>query len=187
MFDCNNQYGWAMSQFLPTHGFRWVELETNSPEFWTNFVLQQENCQEDGYFFEVDLNYPKELHNHHDQYPLAPEHVEIKEEMLSDFQKKLAMDLNMKVGGTKLCLTLSDKKRYICHYRNLKLYLEKGMKIKKVRRILQFKQSPWIKSYIELNTRLRQEAKNKCNQNFAKLMNNSFFGKTCEDVRKYKV
>ena len=187
MFDCNNQYGWAMSQFLPTHGFRWVEVETNSSEFWTNFVLQQENCQEDGYFFEVDLKYPKELHNHHDQYPLAPEHVEIKEEMLSDFQKKLAADLNMKVGGTKLCLTLSDKKRYICHYRNLKLYLEKGMQIKKVRRILQFKQSPWIKPYIELNTRLRQEAKNKCNQNFAKLMNNSFFGKTCEDVRKYKV
>ena len=186
MFDCNNQYGWAMSEFLPTHGFKWVELYTESPEFWTNFVLQQEDYQDTGYFFEVDLEYPEELHDTHDQYPLAPEHLEIKEEMLSNYQKKLAKDLNIKVGGSKLCLTLLDKKEYICHYRNLKLYLKKGMKIKKVRRVLQFQQSPWIKPYIDLNTRLRQEAKNKFQQNFAKLMNNSFFGKTCEDVRKYK-
>ena len=183
MFDCNNQYGWAMSEFLPTHGFKWVELYTESPEFWTNFVLQQEDYQDTGYFFEVDLEYPEELHDTHDQYPLAPEHLEIKEEMLSNYQKKLAKDLNIKVGGSKLCLTLLDKKEYICHYRNLKLYLKKGMKIKKVRRVLQFQQSPWIKPYIDLNTRLRQEAKNKFEQNFAKLMNNSFFGKTCEDFK----
>ena len=186
MFDCNNQYGWAMSQYLPTHGFKWMKLETECPKFWTNFVLEQEDCQDTGYFFEVDLEYPKELHDTHDQYPLAPEHLEIKEEMLSDFQKKLAKDLDVKVGGSKLCLTLLDKKEYICHYRNLKLYLQKGMKIKKVRRVLEFQQSPWIKSYIDLNTRLRQEAQNKFEQNFAKLMNNSFFGKTCKDVRKYK-
>ena len=186
MFDCNNQYGWAMSQYLPTHGFKWLKLETECPEFWTNFVLQQEECQDTGYFFEVDLEYPEELHDTHDQYPLAPEHLEIKEEMLSEFQKGLAKDLNVKVGGSKLCLTLLDKKEYICHYRNLKLYLEKGMKIKKVRKVLEFQQSPWIKPYIDLNTTLRQEAKNKFEQNFAKLMNNSFFGKTCEDVRKYK-
>ena len=186
MFDCNNQYGWAMRQYLPTYGFRWLKLETECPRFWTNFVLQQKDCQDTGYFFEVDLEYPKELHDTHDQYPLAPEHLEIKEEMLSDFQKGLAKDLNVKVGGTKLCLTLLDKKEYICHYRNLKLYLEKGLKIKKVRKVLEFQQSPWIKPYIDLNTRLRQEAQNKFEQNFAKLMNNSFFGKTCEDVRKYK-
>ena len=186
MFDCNNQYGWAMSQYLPTHGFKWVKLDTECSEFWTEYVLQQEDCQDTGYFFEVDLEYPEELHDTHDQYPLAPEHLEIKEDMLSDFQKKLAQDLDVKVGGTKLCLTLLDKKHYICHYRNLKLYLQKGMKIQQVRRVLEFQQSPWIKSYIDLNTRLRQEAQNKFEQNFAKLMNNSFFGKTCEDVRKYK-
>jgi len=186
MFDANNQYGWAMSQYLPTHGFKWVKLETVSPEYWSNFVLEQEECQDTGYFFEVDLEYPKELHDTHDQYPLAPEHIEIQESMLSDYQKKLAKDLEMKVGGRKLCLTLQDKKHYICHYRNLKLYLEKGLKITKVRRVLEFKQSPWLKSYIDLNTSLRQQSKNKFEEGFAKLMNNSFFGKTCEDVRKYK-
>ena len=186
MFDANNQYGWAMSQYLPTHGFKWVKLETLSTDYWTKFVLEQEDCQDTGYFFEVDLEYPKELHDTHDQYPLAPEHVEIQESMLSDYQKKLAKDLEMKVGGRKLCLTLQDKKHYICHYRNLKFYLEKGLKITKVRRVLEFQQSAWIKPYIDLNTSLRQHAKNKFEEDFAKLMNNSFFGKTCEDVRKYK-
>ena len=186
MFDCNNQYGWAMSQYLPTHGFKWVELHTKSPKYWSEFISRQEDSQDTGYFFEVDLKYPEKLHDSHDQYPLAPEHLEIKEEMLSDFQKELAKDLNVKVGGSKLCLTLLDKKHHICHYRNLKLYLEKGLEIRKVRRVLQFQQSPWIKPYIDLNTRLRQNAQNKFEQNFAKLMNNSFFGKTCEDVRKYK-
>ena len=99
------------------------------------------------------------IHDNHDQYPLAPEHLEIKEEMLSEFQRKLAANLNVKVGGEKLCLTLLNKKNYICHYRNLKFYLEKGMKLKKVHRVLQFNQSPWIRDYIQLNTRLRQEAK----------------------------
>ena len=72
--------------------------------------LEQEDCQAKGYFFEVDLVYPKELHDTQEQYPLAPEHVEIKESMLSDYKKKLTKDLNVKVGGTKLCLTLQDKK-----------------------------------------------------------------------------
>lgn len=177
MFDANNQYGHAMRQYLPTGGFEWVELDTTSTTYWTNFVLNLKEDSETGYFFEVDLKYPSELHDQHDQYPLAPEHVEIKSEMLSDYQKKLAKDLNVKVGGRKLCLTLHDKKEYICHYRNLKFYLEKGLKIERVRRVLQFKQSAWIKSYIDLNTKLRQEADNEFEEGFAKLMNNSFFGK----------
>ena len=151
----------------------------------------------------MDLQYPTELHDQHDQYPLAPEHLVINKEMLSDYQKRLAEDLNIKVGGKKLCLTLHDKKEYNCHYRNLKLYLEKGLKIERVKRVLKFNQTPWIRPYIDLNTKLRQEADNKFEEGFAKLVNNSFFGetslppintllnllftgKTCEDVRKYQ-
>ena len=128
---------------------------------------------------EVDLDYPRELYDLHDTYPLAPEHLNIKKDMLSNYQKDLADNLGVKVGGDKLCLTLSDKKNYVCHYRNLRLYLEKGMRIQKVHRVLKFKQSAWLKDYIDLNTSLRQGAENKFEQSLFKLMNNSFFGKIC--------
>ena len=108
----------------------------------------------------MDLKYPEHLHDLHDAYPLAPEHVEIKEEMLSDYQKTLAQDLGIKIGGNKLCLTLNDKKNYICHYRNLKLYLKLGLEITKVSNVLQFNQSAWVREYIVLNTKMRKKAKN---------------------------
>jgi hypothetical protein len=77
LVDCNNQYGDAMRQFLPTHGFEWLVLHTESPEFWTEFVMKQYDEQEDGYIFEVDLEYPEELHDAHDNFPLAPVHLDI--------------------------------------------------------------------------------------------------------------
>ena len=98
-YDANNQYGWAMEHFLPTHGFEWVEVETMSLEGWREFILNQSKDQEIGYFFEVDLHYPVNLHDDHDNFPLAPEHLDIKEEMLSQYQKDLAKELEVKVGG----------------------------------------------------------------------------------------
>ena len=80
--------------------------------------------------------------------------------MLSDHQRKLAKDLDVKIGEKKLCLTLQDKKDHICHYRNLKLYLKHGLKITKVIEVLKFDQSPWVRDYIQLNTKLRIEAGN---------------------------
>ena len=197
--DCNNQYGWAMSQYLPTHGFKWVKDIENSHlplksdggaisstvqekmVAWTEKIQALEDEGETGYFFEVDLQYPEEMHDAHDNYPLAPEHLNIKDEMMSPYQQKLSADLGVKVGGEKLCLTLNNKTKYICHYRNLKMYLSMGLKLKKVHRVMKFNQSQWLKSYIELNTKLRQEASSKFEEDFAKLMNNSFFGK----VRNY--
>ena len=108
--DCNNLYGKAMCQYLPTGGFKWVPVETTSPEFWTDFILSQKEEQEYGYILEVDLEYPLHLYSLHDNYPLAPEHLNITEDMLSPHQKKLAKDLNVKVGGKKLCTTLYNKK-----------------------------------------------------------------------------
>ena len=155
-------------------------------ESWEEFILAQKDEQDVGFMFEVDLHYPPSLHDLHDNYPLAPEHVNITKDMLSQHQRELAEELGIKLGGKKLCTTLKDKKNYVCHYRSLKKYIELGLVIKKVHRVLQFNQSPWLRSYIELNTRLRIEASTNFGVSLAKLMNNAFFGKTCEDVRKYK-
>ena len=105
--------------------------------------------------------------------------------MLSEYQRELAADLNQKVGGEKLVLTLNDKANYVCHYRQLKQMLEFGLVLKKVHKVLQFDQSPWLKPYIEHNTNLRKQSQSKFAKDLAKLRNNSVFGKTCEDVRKH--
>ena len=113
----------------------------------------------------------------HDNFPLAPESFKIEKDLLSPYQQDLGDNLGVKYGSEKLCLTLYDKTNYICHMNNLKFYLKHGMKLKKIHKILQFNQSHWLKPYIDLNTQLRQEADNKFEEGFAKLMNNSFFGK----------
>ena len=100
--------------------------------------------------------------------------------MLSDYQNNLAEKLGNKPGGTKLCLTLNDKEKYTCHYRQLKQMLDMGMKLKKVHRVLQFNQSAWLQTYIDMNTENRREAQesgNKCEASNSKLMNNALFGK----------
>ena len=186
--DCNNLYGKAMSEYLPTGGFEWVETLGNSNEksSWNDQILALGDQDKHGYILEVDLEYPEHLHELHDIYPLAPEHVIITEDMLSPHQKKIAEELKVKVGGKKLCTTLHNKSNYICHYRSLKKYVELGLNITNIHKIIKFKQSDWLKPYIQLNTDLRVKATTKFGVALAKLMNNAFFGKTCEDVRKYK-
>ena len=142
--DANNLYGWAMSKPLPTHGFKWMSgSELNS---WKNH-----SC-----ILEVDMEYPKELHDHHNDYPLAPE--------------------SLKVDGStvaKLIPNLNDKEKYVIHYENLKLYESLGLKITKIHRGIKFDESAWLKQYIDLNTNLRAKANNEFEKDFFKLMNNS--------------
>ena len=103
-----------------------------------------------GLILEVDLEYPQELHDLHN---VAPEKTKVSSGMLSEYCKKIADKYKISIGlVNKLIPTLRDKKEYVLHYRNLQLYLDLGLKIKKVHRVLKFDQSAWLKQYIDFNT-----------------------------------
>ena len=176
--DANNLYGWAMIQYLPTGGFEWLTGEEVD-------LSKYNDESEKGLILEVDLEYPEELHDLHNDYPLASEKIKVTEDMLSPYCREIAEKFGVKVGMVeKLVPTLSNKERYVLHYRNLQLYMSLGLKLTKIHRALEFNQSPWLKPYIDFNTKKRAEAKNSFEKDFFKLMNNSVFGKTMENLRK---
>ena len=179
--DANNLYGEAMVQYLPISEFKWL----SERDIQTFNVMSVKDEAEIGYILEVDLEYPTELHDLHSDYPLAPEKMIITHEMLAPYQQQLKEDLGYKPARVeKVVPNLWDKTKYPIHYRNLKQNLALGMRLKKIHRVLQFKQRPWLKSYIKLNTELRTKAKSEFEKDFFKLTINSVFGKTMEDVRK---
>ena len=179
--DANNLYGWAMSQYLPTGGFKWLSEKQIDK---LDLARYREDSTK-GLLLEVDLTYPKELHHLHNDYPLAPEKVKVIENMLPGYCKNIAKKYKISTGLVhKLIPTLSNKEKYVLHYRNLQLYTDLGLKITKVHRVLEFNQSAWLKQYIDFNTEKRTNAKNAFEKDFFKLMNNSVFGKTMENIRK---
>lgn len=182
-FDANNLYGWAMRQPLPSCNFRWLTREeANHLD-----VSAIEDEAEIGYVLDVDLMYPHECHESHDDYPLAPENLTITSDMLSPYCKVLLQQLGIKHTNTqKLVSTLAEKRNYIVHYRNLKLYLELGMKLLKINRGIAFVQTPWMRPYIDFNTDKRSRSTDNFDKNMFKFLNNSVFGKTMENVRKYQ-
>ena len=177
--DANNLYGWAMSKPLPKSGFKWKRVMPTEEE-----ILNKKENAKKGWILEVDLEYPVELHKEHNSYPLAPEKKVVKKENVSDYQNNLIKELDLKLPDSKkLLLTLEDKKDYVVHYENLKFYLKQGMKLRRVKRVLEFEQECWMELYIRMNTEFRKQAKNDFEKNFYKLMNNSVFGKTMENLR----
>lgn len=156
-FDANNEYGWSMMKYLPYGDFKWTSTNIDVTK-----VSDESNV---GYILEVDLEYPKELHDDHSDFPLAPENIMEGKQL------------------PKLFTTLYDKTNYVIHYSALKYYLAHGLKLSKVHRVLQFKQAPWLRPYIELNTKLRSKAEINFEKDFFKLMNNAVYGKTMENIR----
>jgi hypothetical protein len=131
----------------------------------------------------VDLEYPDHLHDSHNDYPLAPESLLITEDMLSPF----CVSFGQKhVEGRKLVPNLYNKTKYVVHYRNLQLYVQLGMIVTKIHRVLTFTQDAWMKPFIDFNTKKRQEATNTFEQDYWKLRSNASFGKTMENVRLRK-
>ena len=112
--DTNNLYGWAMCKPLPVSGFKWMSDFDN----WKIIPC----------ILEVDLEYPKELHDLHNDYPLAPERLMIN-----------------KVEN----LITNDKEKYVIHHKNLTEYLDLGLRIKKIHRGITFKEEPWLEKYIK--------------------------------------
>ena len=121
----------------------------------------------------------------HNDYPLAPEKLVISSDMLSKYCKKIADKYEIKIGDVKkLVSNLGNKTNYVVHYRNLQLHLSLRMKLTKIHKVLKFKQSDWMKKYIDFNTEKIMNAANHFEKDFFKLMINSVYGKTVESLRK---
>lgn len=163
-FDINNMYGSAMCQPLPHSEFQWMN-DTSID------ILSIPTDYEYGFILEVDLDYPQHLFESHKDLPFCAEH---------------RIPPNSKLKHTKLMTTFYPKKNYVIHYKMLQLCIQNGLNITKIHRILKFRQSCWLKKYIELNGELRKQATNEFHKNFFKLIINAIFGKTIENVRKYR-
>lgn len=165
-------------QPLPLNQFEWYDdasgkKDYDDSDFLTaTFTAEKIHMLSDtapiGYVLEVDLDYPDELHDAHNDYPFCAERQAVP---------------NGKTKTEKLLLTLENKRNYVIHYRMLRLALEQGLILRRVHRVLQFRQSTWLKPYIDLNTEMRTKATSEFEKNFFKLMANAVYGKTMENVR----
>ena len=153
-----------MSQKLPVNGFKWVE-KSRLLRFNEIFIRNYDENSDKGYFLEVDVDYPKKLFDLLKDLPFLPERKKV---------NKIQ----------KLICNIEDKEKYVMHIKVLKQALSHGLVLKKVHKVIQFNQKDWLKPYLDMNTKLRKEAKNDFEKDFFKLMNNFVFGKTMENVRK---
>ena len=163
--DANNLYGWAMSQKLPARNFKWIEKGDIS-KFNEAFIKNYDENSYKGYILEVDVKYPEKIHMLHSDLAFLPERMKINK-------------------CTKLTCTIQNKENYVIHIRALKQAINHRLELTKVHRIIEFDQEAWLKPYIDMNTDLRKQAKNDFEKDFFKLMNNSVFGKTMENLRNH--
>ena len=181
--DANNLYGDGMSQKLPYKNFKWEKVDENK-----NIYNYLDQCNEDkGMVFKVDLEYgDDETRKKLMKYPPMPLSRKIEEEEISPYSRKFLKENNLKLGKEKkLILDLNDKKEYIVHYEILKYYIHLGIKVTKIHSIISFNHKAWLKTYIDFNTEKRSMSNNNFEKDFFKLLNNSFYGKTMENISKH--
>ena len=156
--DANNLYRWVMSQPLPTGRFGWVDVKPNE-------IRKLTKREDKGYLLEVDVSYPRDLHDSHNDLPFMCE--------------------RLKIGGVeKLVPNLRNKKNHAIHNQALNQALAHRLILDRIHRATEFDQSAWMKPYIDFNMQLRTKATN--DFEFFKLMNNTVFGKTMENIRKHR-
>ena len=170
--DANNLYGWAMSKKFPVNGFKWLDTsETSalarSDKKNEDFIKKYDENNDKGCILEVEVKYPKRLHELHSDLPFLSERMEVNK-------------------CKKLVCNLFNKKKYVAHINALKQVLNHGLKLKKIHRVIEFNQEAWLKPYIDMNTELRKVATNDFEKDPFKLMNSSVFGKTMENIRKHR-
>jgi len=170
---------------LPISNLEWAQPETVSYIDWSQIDTELST----GYILEVDLSYPKCLHLKHENFPLAPENIKINFENLSPYAKRSLLECgNSNVySDVKLSATFHKRLNYVVHFKNLKLYLNLGMKLNKIHKVLSFKQESFIAPFIEKCTLHRQASKTKFEQDQFKKVANSTYGKTIQNVRNYLI
>ena len=176
--DANSLYSWSMIQYLPYSGFKWIDPE--------NFSLDIVRSDSDiGHILEVDLSYPKELHDAHNEYPYCCEHTTLRDDLLSPYAKHIAEKHELTIGkSSKLKSSLTDKTRYSIHEMNLKQAVDAGLILTKIHRVIEFKQIPWMKDFIDFNINKRKESKNEFVKGFFKILCNATYGRTLMNLRK---
>src|SRR6266550_465384 len=206
-WDATNLYGNSLSDVLPVRDFRWVPEK--QVEWMYNRFQSPEHLDytfpdagSTGYFLEVDLDYPPQIHDLHSDLPLAPEamvydlngtgsdpNINHQRTITIDMLSPKSRDLlqTMKQGKVKkLVPNLFPKVKYVLHYRNLKYYLAHGMKLTKIHRVIRFYQQPWLAPYVKFNTQKRREASTEFLKSLYKLIINAVFGKSLQNNRKHR-
>ena len=163
-WDVNNLYGWVMSHKPPVNKFECIEDTSQLNE---DFIKSYNDESNEGYFVEVDVQYPEKLQELHKDLPILPERIKLEK-------------------VKKLVANLQDKTQYAVHVIKLKQTLSHGFIFKKVPRVIKFNKKAWLKRYIDINTKLRQKSKNNFEKDLFKLMSNAVFEKAMENLRKHR-
>lgn len=190
--DANNLYGWSMSQDLPYGDFQWeqqyiIDKYNNEPENFLDYFDILGNGL--GAYIMCDLEFPPDTHDKFNWYPLAPVSGYVPEEWISEFSRIMHQCAETKHDSKSRLLlqTLTKREKYVVYYKNLKFYLKHGMVVTKIYKILTFREAPLMKSYIALNTLMRNRAESTAEKNQWKNANNSAYGKTFENQLNYSI